>query len=195
MSLRELCPVLQFSDLGDERGKLVVIEGGQSIPFDIKRIFYIYESDATVVRGQHANRNSEFVLVNVAGQSKVRITDGTEEFVVELNKPMMGVYIPQMIWKDMYDFSSDSVLLVLASTHYDAQEYIRDYNKGMNPLIPENYYPNGDIKSEPINTWRSNANLFYGNWLNYQVYQNTPYDIDKIGEKMSLRRNSYEADE
>lgn len=128
MSLRELCPVLQFSDLGDERGKLVVIEGGQSIPFDIKRIFYIYESDSTVVRGQHANRNSEFVLVNVAGQSKVRITDGTEEFVVELNKPMMGVYIPQMIWKDMYDFSSDSVLLVLASTHYDAQEYIRDYN-------------------------------------------------------------------
>ena len=129
MSLRELCPVLQFSDLGDERGKLVVIEGGQSIPFDIKRIFYIYESDATVVRGQHANRNSEFVLVNVAGQSKVRITDGTEEFVVELNKPMMGVYIPQMIWKDMYDFSPDSVLLVLASTHYDAQEYIRDYNE------------------------------------------------------------------
>ena len=129
MSLRELCPVLQFSDLGDERGKLVVIEGGQSIPFDIKRIFYIYESDSTVVRGQHANRNSEFVLVNVAGQSKVRITDGTEEFVVELNKPMMGVYIPQMIWKDMYDFSPDSVLLVLASTHYDAQEYIRDYNE------------------------------------------------------------------
>ena len=129
MSLRELCPVLQFGDLGDERGKLVVIEGGQSIPFDIKRILYIYESDSTVVRGQHANRNSEFVLVNVAGQSKVRITDGTEEFVVELNKPMMGVYIPQMIWKDMYDFSPDSVLLVLASTHYDAQEYIRDYNE------------------------------------------------------------------
>lgn len=109
-------------------GKLVVIEGAQSIPFDIKRIFYIYGSDATVIRGQHANRNSEFVLVNVAGQSKVRITDGTEEFIVELNKPMMGVYIPKMIWKDMYDFSSDSVLLVLASTHYDAKEYIRDYN-------------------------------------------------------------------
>ena len=128
MSLRDLRPILQFGDLGDERGKLVVIEGAQSIPFDIKRIFYIYGSDATVNRGQHANRNSEFVLVNVAGQSKVRITDGTEEFIVELNKPMMGVYIPKMIWKDMYDFSSDSVLLVLASTHYDAKEYIRDYN-------------------------------------------------------------------
>lgn len=128
MSLKEKCPVLQFADLGDERGKLVVIEGGQAIPFEIKRVFYIYESDATVVRGQHANRESEFVLINVAGQSKVRITDGTEEFVVELDKPMMGVYIPKMIWKDMYDFSPDSVLLVLASTHYDGQEYIRDYD-------------------------------------------------------------------
>lgn len=56
-------------------------------------------------------------------------------------------------------------------------------------------YPNGDTQSEPVNTWRSNANLFYGNWLNYQVYQNTPYDINKIGEKMSLRSDSYEADE
>ena len=128
MSLKDLCPVIQFADLGDERGKLVVIEGGQAIPFEIKRVFYIYESDSTVIRGQHANRESEFVLINVAGQSKVRITDGLEEFVVELNKPMMGVYIPKMIWKDMYGFSPDSVLLVLASTHYDGKEYIRDYN-------------------------------------------------------------------
>ena len=129
MGLKDKCPILQFADLGDERGKLVVIEGGQAIPFDIKRVFYIYESDSTVVRGQHANRESEFVLINVAGKSKVRITDGKEEFVVELDKPMMGVYMPKMIWKDMYDFSSDSVLLVLASTHYDGKEYIRDYNE------------------------------------------------------------------
>ena len=123
-----MCPILHFGDLGDERGKLVVIEGAQAIPFDIKRVFYIYDSDSTVIRGQHANRESEFVLINVAGQSKVRITDGRDELNVELNKPMMGVYIPKMIWKDMYDFSSDSVLLVLASTHYDGKEYIRDYN-------------------------------------------------------------------
>lgn len=128
MSLKDKCSILNFADLGDERGKLVVVEGGQAIPFDIKRVFYIYESDSTVVRGQHANRESEFVLINVAGKSKVRITDGTEEFIVELNKPMMGVYIPKMIWKDMYDFSSDSVLLVLASTHYDGKEYIRNYD-------------------------------------------------------------------
>lgn len=128
MSLTEQCPILRFGDLGDERGKLVVIEGSQDIPFEIKRVFYIYDSDDTVVRGQHANRKSEFVLINVAGKSKVRITDGTEELIVELNKPMMGVYIPKMIWKDMYEFSSDSVLLVLASTHYNADEYIRNYS-------------------------------------------------------------------
>ena len=128
MTLQERCPLLHFGDLGDERGKLVVIEGGQAIPFEIKRVFYIYDSDATVVRGQHANRESEFVLINVAGKSKVRITDGKEEFVAVLDRPMMGIYIPKMVWKDMYDFSPDSVLLVLASTHYDGGEYIRDYD-------------------------------------------------------------------
>ena len=121
--------MLRFGDLGDERGKLVVIEGAQAIPFEIKRVFYIYDSDATVVRGQHANRESEFVLINVAGKSRVRITDGVEEFIAELDRPMTGIYIPRMIWKDMYDFSPDSVLLVLASTHYDGNEYIRDYQE------------------------------------------------------------------
>lgn len=129
MSLKDLCPVLHFGDLGDERGKLVVIEGARAIPFEIKRVFYIYDSDSTVVRGQHANRDSEFVLINVAGSSKVRITDGKEEIIVALDKPMTGVYIPKMIWKDMYDFSPDSVLLVLASTHYDGKEYIRNYEE------------------------------------------------------------------
>lgn len=137
VKLKDKCPILMFKDLGDERGKLIVIEGAQAIPFDIKRVFYIYDSDDTVIRGQHANRESEFVLVNVAGQSKVRITDGKEEFIVELNKPMMGVYIPKMIWKDMYDFSSDSVLLVLASTHYDGKEYIRDYDEYLEEMRTE----------------------------------------------------------
>ena len=67
------------------------------------------------------------MLINVAGKSKVRITDGKDEIIVQLDKPMMGVYIPKMIWKDMFDFSEDSVLLVLASTHYNGEEYIRDY--------------------------------------------------------------------
>ena len=128
MKLKERCPILNFSDLVDERGKLVVIEGGRSVPFEIQRVFYIYQSDAKVIRGQHANRRSEFVLVNVAGTSRVRLTDGKEEMNVELDRPMTGIYIPSMVWKDMYDFSPDSVLLVLASTHYDDTEYIRDYD-------------------------------------------------------------------
>ena len=127
MTLNERCTIFHFDDLGDERGKLVVIEGEQSIPFRIERVFYIYGSDHEIVRGQHANRNTEFVLINVAGKSKVRVTDGKEEVIVCLEQPMMGIYIPKMIWKDMYDFSSDSVLLCLASTHYDSAEYIRDY--------------------------------------------------------------------
>lgn len=126
---RELYRKLQFADLGDERGKLVVAEGDIDIPFSIKRVFYIYGSDDSVVRGQHANRDSEFVLINVAGSSKVMITDGASREVVELNRPMEGVYIPKMIWKEMYDFSADSVLLVLASTHYDGSEYIRDFQQ------------------------------------------------------------------
>lgn len=140
MSLKERCKIINFSDLGDERGKLVVVEGGQSIPFDIKRVFYIYESDNNVVRGKHANKESEFVLINVAGNSKVRITDSKEELIVELNKPMMGVYIPKMIWKDMYDFSKDSVLLVLANTHYDGNEYIRNYDEYVEIMSKEQPY-------------------------------------------------------
>ena len=127
MTLAERCQTMDLIDLGDERGKLVVIEGNQTIPFEIKRVFYIYGSDDTVIRGQHANRESEFVLVNVAGSSKVKITDSKEEIIVELNKPMTGIYLPPMVWKEMYDFSADSVLLVLASTHYSDSEYIRDY--------------------------------------------------------------------
>ena len=100
----EQCKVLNFGDLGDERGKLVVVEGARDIPFEIKRVFYIYGSDSEVVRGQHANRESEFVLINVGGTSKVRIDNGHSEAVVELDKPMMGLYIPTMVWKDMYDF-------------------------------------------------------------------------------------------
>lgn len=125
----EMYKILNFKDLGDERGKLVVIEGGKDIPFDIARAFYIYGSDSTVVRGQHANRESEFILVNVAGTSKVMITDGTRKEIVDLDKPMKAVYIPKMMWKEMYDFSPDSVLLVLANTHYDGKEYIRNYDE------------------------------------------------------------------
>lgn len=135
MKLDEQYKLIYFKDLGDERGNLVVIEGeGMDIPFDIKRVFYIYGSDDTVIRGQHANRETEFLLVNVSGSSKVRVDNGTESAVVELNQPGMGLYLSAMLWKDMYDFSADSVLLVLCSRHYDEKEYIRDYQQYLTEL-------------------------------------------------------------
>ena len=122
--------MLEFPQNGDEKGYLVVVEGQEDIPFEIKRIFYIYGSDSTVVRGQHANRRSEFVLINVSGQCRVKVKDGKgNEADFLLNRPHTGIYLPRMMWKDMYDFSEDSVLLCLASEHYDSEEYIRDYNE------------------------------------------------------------------
>lgn len=130
MNVIEMAKMLEFNQKGDERGHLVIVEGGEDIPFDIKRIFYIYGSDKDIVRGQHANRESEFVLINVAGTSKVKVKDGKgNETVYSLNRPHTGIYLPRMVWKDMYDFSEDSVLLVLASTHYNGDEYIRDYDE------------------------------------------------------------------
>lgn len=122
--------MLEFKQHGDDRGHLVVMEEMEDIPFEIKRIFYIYGSDPDVVRGQHANKKSEFVLINVAGTSKVRVDDGKgNEAIFSLNRPHTGIYLPSLVWKDMYDFSKDSVLLCLASEHYDAKEYIRSYDE------------------------------------------------------------------
>lgn len=123
--------MIEFPENGDDRGKLVVIEENTDIPFRIKRVFYIYgTTDKNIVRGNHANEKTEFVLINVAGTSKVKVKDGKgNEAIFCLNRPHTGIYIPNMVWKDMYDFSPDSVLLVLASEHYDSNEYIRDYDE------------------------------------------------------------------
>lgn len=118
---------IQFAQRGDARGKMNVVEGGSSIPFEIKRVFYSYATDKDAVRGQHANRNSEFVMICLAGSCRVRVLDvyqNEETFL--LDSPEVGLYVPRMLWKDMLDFSEDCVLLVLSSEHYDSGEYIRD---------------------------------------------------------------------
>jgi dTDP-4-dehydrorhamnose 3,5-epimerase-like enzyme len=127
--LIDKCSFLSFNENGDERGKLVVVEGIRDVPFEIKRIFYIFDSDTDVIRGQHANRKTEFVLINVCGSSKVKVFDGKNQKTFILDRPHTGIYLPKMIWKDMYDFSNDSILLVLASEHYDQREYIRDFDE------------------------------------------------------------------
>ena len=128
VKLSEQIKIMEFPDFGDERGNLIVVEGGIDIPFAVKRVFYIYGSDSEVIRGRHANRKSEFVMINVSGKSRVKVDNGYEQQVIELNRPRMGLYLSTMVWKDMYDFSPDSVLLVLASEHYDSEEYIRNYD-------------------------------------------------------------------
>ena len=121
--------MLEFPQFGDNRGHLVIVEGMKDIPFEIKRVFYIYGSDKEVVRGQHANRESEFVLINVSGTSKVKVKDGKgNEAIFSLNRPHTGIFLPKMVWKEMYAFSEDSVLLCLSSEHYDSSEYIRNYD-------------------------------------------------------------------
>lgn len=118
-----------FRQLGDKRGNLVVVDGVNDISFDPVRFFYIYNSDKSVIRGQHANIRTKFVLINVVGKSKVKIMDGKgNEQVVILDQPRKGVFIDNMLWKEMYDFSEDSILIVLASEHYDPTEYIRDWD-------------------------------------------------------------------
>jgi dTDP-4-dehydrorhamnose 3,5-epimerase-like enzyme len=137
-NIEDMYRIIEFDELGDERGNLVVAEGESDlVPFLINRIFYIYGSDSQVVRGQHANKKTQFILINVSGTSKVKLDNGKETRIIELNKPKMGLFIDTMLWKDMYDFSPDSVLLVLASEHYDSEEYIRDYDKYIEMLKNE----------------------------------------------------------
>lgn len=139
MSNIEHVRMLEFPINGDDRGHLVIVEGMQDIPFEMKRLFYIFGSDSEVVRGQHANRKSQFVLINVAGTSKVRVKDGRgNEAIYCLNRPHTGLYLPTMVWKDMYDFSEDSVLLCISDEHYDPSEYIRDYDEYVKAILEEN---------------------------------------------------------
>ena len=125
MSLKEKCKILEFKELGDERGKLVAIESLKDVPFEIKRIFYIYGTKNDAIRGQHANKHSQFVLINLRGTCKIRLYDESEEYIVELNKPNVGVLVPKLVWKDMFDFSNDSLLLSLSDKYYDKEEYIK----------------------------------------------------------------------
>lgn len=130
MNLKEKCKVLEFKELGDERGKLVAIESLKEVPFEIKRIFYIYGTTKNTIRGQHANKKSRFVLINLRGSCKVRLYDDDEELVVELSKPNTGLYIPELVWKDMFDFSQDSLLLAISDQYYDKDEYVRTKTQG-----------------------------------------------------------------
>lgn len=118
-----------FQPHGDERGQLVALEEDKDIPFAIKRVYYMYDTVEDVVRGRHAHKSLEQILVCIHGSCKILLDDGKEKKVVPLEKPYEGLYVPNNIWREMYDFSEDAVLMVLASDFYDEEDYIRDYDQ------------------------------------------------------------------
>lgn len=117
-----------FEPHGDERGQLVALEEKNDIPFKIKRVYYIYDTKEGVRRGFHAHKCLEQILICVSGSCKIHLDNGTETAEVELNNPNEGLYISNTVWREMYDFSPDAVLLVLASELYDEKDYIRNYD-------------------------------------------------------------------
>ena len=113
---------------GDDRGSLVALEEGYNIPFQIKRVYYIFNTKKGVMRGFHAHKNLKQVAIAVRGSCKFKLDNGTDSVEVLLNDPAQGLLIESFIWREMYDFSEDCVLMVLADSHYDENDYVRDYN-------------------------------------------------------------------
>jgi len=118
-----------FQQHGDERGMLVALEEYKDIPFEVKRVYYMYDTKTDVHRGFHAHKCLEQILVCICGSCKVLLDNGEEKKVISLEKPYEGLYIANDMWREMYDFSPDAVLLVLASDYYNEQDYIRDYDE------------------------------------------------------------------
>ncbi len=123
--------LIDFDLKGDERGSLIAIEANKNIPFDIKRVYYIFATKLNVVRGKHAHKKLKQVAVTVHGSCKILLDDGQEQKEITLNSPNLGLVIREMIWREMYDFSEDCVLLVLASEGYDENDYIRVHEEFM----------------------------------------------------------------
>ena len=123
-----------LTNTGDERGGLIPFEKGRNVPFEICRAFYIYDTKPSTPRGAHANRKSQFLMVVISGSCKVLVDNGREKTVVELNRPNQALWLDKMIWKEMYDFSYNAILLVLSDEKYDETEYIRDYGEYLNAL-------------------------------------------------------------
>lgn len=119
---------IDFPPLGDERGSLVALEAGKTVPFAIKRVYYIFDTKQGVARGFHAHKKLKQIAVCVTGKCRMILDDGKTRQEVWLDSPTKGLFIDDLVWREMYDFSENCVLLVLASEHYDEVDYIRNYD-------------------------------------------------------------------
>ena len=120
--------VVAFKTLGDERGSLIAIENGYNTPFEIKRVYYIFDTQPGVQRGFHAHIALKQIAIAVCGQCTFVLDNGVTRTEVTLDNPNQGLMIEGLIWREMKNFSEDCVLLVLASEHYDESDYIRNYD-------------------------------------------------------------------
>jgi dTDP-4-dehydrorhamnose 3,5-epimerase-like enzyme len=120
--------IINFQKHGDERGMLIALENNKEIPFEIKRVYYMYDTLPDVRRGYHAHKKLQQILICIHGNCKIHLDDGNETCEVILDKPYEGLYVSNDMWREMYDFSPDAVLMVLASELYDESDYIRNYD-------------------------------------------------------------------
>lgn len=123
------CKIIQLSKHHRPQGNLTVVENGKDVPFDVKRVYYLYDVPGGATRGGHAHRELSQLLVAVSGCFSVMLDDGHNQRVFQLNRSNVGIYIAPGIWRVLDDFSSGSVCLVLASERYDASDYINDYDE------------------------------------------------------------------
>ncbi len=120
--------LIQLSKKGDNRGALVVIEQGKDVPIDIKRVYYMFDTTSGVRRGFHAHKKLTQIAIPVKGSCKFLLDDGNQVEHVLLDSPTVGLIIEPMVWHEMYEYSEDCVLMVLADDYYDESDYIRDYD-------------------------------------------------------------------
>lgn len=129
--------MLKFNAIGDERGSLISLEQNKNIPFDIKRMYYIFDTKSDVRRGFHAHRNLQQVLICVSGSCKILVDNGSEKEVISLKSPDEGLLISGLVWREMFDFSADCVLVVLANEFYNEKDYIRNYKTFLKEVSSE----------------------------------------------------------
>jgi len=123
----EHCQIVDLPKIADPRGNLSFIEGGRHVPFEIKRVFYLYDVPGGETRAGHALKKTEQFIIAASGSFDLILDDGKERRTISLNRSWKGVYVPQMIWRELVNFSSAGICLALASDYYDQNDYIRDY--------------------------------------------------------------------
>ncbi len=123
-----MCTIINLKKISDPRGNLTYIEGKSDIPFEIKRVYYLYDVPGGSVRGGHAHKDLHQMIIAMSGSFDITVDDGNKRFTYHMNRSYYGLYIPNMMWREIDNFSSGSVCLVLASEIYTEDDYYRDYN-------------------------------------------------------------------